>query len=431
MERNYIEEVFNKKEGETVCLNGWVYDSRDLKKVRFIVLRDISGRVQVTGVSRETKEEVFELIDKIPRESVIEVVGVVKDCKQAPGGKEISPDKISIISRADVNLPIDVSDYSKTELPIRLDNRFLDLHREKTQAIFKIQSTIMTAFREYMINKQKAIEAAFPAIIGASSEGGTDIFKVKYFEKDAFLSQSCQLYKQMLACSMEKVFTIFTVWRAEKHNTIRHLNESRQMDFEMAFADDKKVMEILGECVQFIVKKIMELNSKELNILGVTLKVPEIKYITFREVADLMKKEKVSMGEDDLSGEAEEKLGALYPDTIVFVHDWPLSGKTFYIMPMEENPNAELSKGFDAIYKGMEISSGGQRIHIPGLLVERLKAKGLNPSDFKDYIDSFKYGAPFHAGWGLGLERLTMLILGLRNIREAVLFPRDRDRLTP
>jgi aspartyl-tRNA synthetase len=149
--------------------------------------------------------------------------------------------------------------------------------------------------------------------------------------------------------------------------------------------------------------------------------------MTFSDVAKLMEKEGVEMGEDDLSGEAEKKLGELYPDTIVFVHDWPLSGKPFYIMPKGE----KLSCGFDAVYKGMEITSGGQRVHIPGLLIERLKTKGLNPDNFKSYVDSFRFGAPPHAGWGMGVERLTMLLLGLENIREAVLFPRDRDRLTP
>ncbi len=431
MERTQIKNLFELNEGDKVQLKGWVYEARDLKKIRFIVLRDITGRVQVTGVDGKTDKDTFALMDKISRESVIIVEGTVKNSKQAPGGKEILPDKIEVIAKAADPLPIDVSDYSKTELPIRLDNRFLDLHREKAQAIFKIQSTIMTAFREYMVNEQDALEAAFPGLIGASSEGGTDVFKMKYFEKEAFLSQSCQLYKQMLACSMEKVFTVFTVWRAEKHNTVRHLNECRQMDFEMAFADDKVVMDIMGKTVQYIVKKILEKNDKELKLLGVELKVPAVKYMTFAEVKEIMKKEKVHVGEDDLNGESEEKLGELYPDTIVFVHDWPLSGKPFYIMPKDGDPKAKLANGFDAIYKGMEITSGGQRIHLPELLIERLKVKGLNPEMFKDYIDSFRYGAPPHSGWGIGLERLTMLVLGLKNIREAVLFPRDRDRLTP
>jgi nondiscriminating aspartyl-tRNA synthetase len=431
MERNLIKDIFNKKDGERVLIKGWVHDKRDLKKIRFIILKDISGRAQIVGISGETSEEIFENMDKLNRESVIELEGILKDSKQAPGGKEINPTSLKILAEAENPLPLDVSDHSKTELPLRLDKRFLDLHRDKTQAIFKIQSTIMNSFREYMLMEQEAIEVAFPSLIGASSEGGTDVFKVKYFEKEAFLSQSCQLYKQMVACSMEKVFTIFSVWRAEKHNTTRHLNESRQLDFEMAFADDLEVMKILSKTIQHIIKKVIEKNEKELRLLEIELKVPDIKYLTFAEVKEIMKKEKIHMGEDDLNGESEEKLGELFPDTVVLVHEWPLSGKPFYIMPRGGDPNAKLAKGFDAIYKGMEITSGGQRIHLPNLLIERLVKKGLDPEMFKDYIDSFRYGAPPHSGWGLGLERITMLILGLKNIREATMFPRDRDRLTP
>ena len=429
--RTYIKDAFNKK--GKVELYGWVHDIRDLSKIRFLILRDISGRIQCVGIKSETKEGVFKLMNSVTRESVVKIIGELKESKQAPGGMEVLVEDLEVIANAEQPLPIDVSDYSKTELPKRLDYRFLDLHRNRTQAIFKIQSSMIQAYKESMI-KENAIEVIFPNIIGASSEGGTEVFPVQYFEKKALLSQSCQLYKQMLACSMEKVFAIFPVWRAEKHNTVRHLNESRQFDFEMAFADDKIVMDVLARCVQYIIKKLIEEREEELKLLDVKLKVPEVKYMSFAETANLMRKYKIHVGKDDLSGEAEQKLGEIYKDTIVFVHDWPISGKPFYIMPKEVKKGKdkeELSYGFDAIYNGMEIGSGGQRIHIPELLEKRLKTKGLNPKAFKDYIDSFRYGAPPHAGWGVGVERLTMQILGLKNIREAVLFPRDRDRLTP
>ena len=430
MERISIKEAFEQKAGTKVKLAGWVHDSRALGKVKFLVLRDITGRIQTVAFKGETPEESFEKVGKINRESVVYIEGIVKDSKQAPGGKELGIEKIELISEAGEKLPIDVSDFSKTELSKRLDYRFLDLHRERVQAIFKIQATITQAYREFMI-KEGALEAQFPAIISSSSEGGTELFPAQYFEKKAYLSQSCQLYKQMLACSMEKVFTLFTVWRAEKHNTVRHLNESRQLDFEMAFTDEFPVMDVLARGVQHIVKKVLEINNRDLELLSVKLKVPEVKYMTFAEVAEIMKKEKIGMPKHDLSGEAEKKLGELYPDTIVFVHDWPEEGRGFYVMPKEGKKGEKLTHGFDAIYKGIEISSGGQRVHIPELLIERLKAKGLNPKQFESYIDSFRYGAPPHGGFGIGLERLTMIMLGLENIREAVLFPRDRDRLTP
>jgi nondiscriminating aspartyl-tRNA synthetase len=420
----YIKEAL-KKSGK-VEVRGWLHDSRDLSKIRFLILKDISGRIQVTGVKGKTKDVIFKLMKGLTRESVLSIKGELKASKQAPGGKEILPDSIEVIAEAAQPLPVDVSDHSKTELPKRLDYRFLDLHRNKTQAIFKVQSTILRAYREFM-HKEGAIEAIFPSIISSSSEGGTDLYKLKYFEKEAFLSQSCQLYKQQVACSMEKVFTIFPVWRAEKHNTTQHLNESRQFDYEEAFADDKKVMDVLARCVQYIIGVVIKDNKEDLDLLGVKLKVPKVKYMTFEETKALMKKNKVSMEKHDLSKEAEKKLGQMFKDTIVFVTDWPIEGKPFYIMPKEKG----LSAGFDAIYQGVEITSGGQRVHDPELLTKRLKANGLNPKQFKSYIDSFRYGAPPHAGWGLGVERLTMLILGLDNIREAILWPRDRERIVP
>lgn len=425
-ERVSISSLSGKDDGKKAVVAGWLYDLRDLGKVRFVVLRDISGEIQVTGFKGKTHEDVYGSMAKTNRESVVVVRGIVKKSAKAPGGREIIPDSFEVLSEAEQPLPIDVSDFSKTDLPKRLDYRFLDLHRRKTQAIFIINGTLMQAYREFMI-KEGGVEAVFPSVIGSSSEGGTELYPLKYFEKKAFLSQSCQLYKQMLACSMEKVFAIFTVWRAEKHNTVQHLNESRQYDFEMGFADEFVVMEILAKAVQYMIKRVLEVNKKELEELDVKLKVPDVKYFTFKEVGDLMKKQEVVMSKDDLSKDAEAKLGVLFPDTIVFVHDWPIAGKPFYIMPKGDG----LSGGFDAIYNGIEISSGGQRVHLPDLLEERLKVKGLNPKDFKGYVDSFRYGAPPHAGWGLGVERLTMIVLGIKNIREVTLFPRDRDRLFP
>lgn len=427
-DRTLIGDVFSGK-AKSVVLAGWVHNTRDLSKVRFIILKDRSGVIQIAGVKGKTPEDVFSEMGKVTRESAIVVKGSVVDSKQAPGGKEVNPEEITVLGPAE-DLPIDVpfnsGDESKTELPKRLDYRFLDLHRKKIQAIFRIQATLMAGFREYM-SSQGGVECNFPSIISSSSEGGTELFKAKYFEKDAYLSQSCQLYKQMVACSMERAYAIFTVWRAEKHNTPRHLNESRQFDFEMAFADEFVVMDELAKSVQHMVAKVLKENADELELLGVKLKVPKVKYMTFAETNDLLKKEGIKTDAHDLTGEGEKKLGELFPDTIVFVHDWPLKGKPFYIMPKGK----DLSSGFDAIYMGMEISSGGQRVHLPELLEERLKAKDLDPKDFKSYIDSFRYGAPPHAGWGLGVERLTMMVLGLENIREAVMFVRDRDRLTP
>ena len=232
MERTYIKEIFEKGKEEKVLVKGWVHETRALGKVSFLLVRDVTGIIQIVATKDNSQ---FKLMNQ-SHENVVSVEGKAVKSKQAPGGIEIVPEKIEVIAEAEQPLPIDVSDFSKTELPKRLDYRFLDLHRKRTQAIFKIQSEISMSFREFFKNKE-FFEVHLPSIISAASEGGTELFPVQYFEKKAYLAQSPQLYKQMLACSVEKVFTITPVWRAEKHNTIRHLNESRQMDIEMAFSN--------------------------------------------------------------------------------------------------------------------------------------------------------------------------------------------------
>ena len=422
--RTYISEAFKKK--GKIELAGWLHEKRDLGKIRFILLRDVSGVIQITGLKDKTSKEVFEMMDKLPCESVVSVKGELKESKQAPGGKEILPENIEVLGKSEEKLPVDVSDFSKTELPKRLDYRFLDFHRKRTQAIFKIQNEIANSFREHFYNKG-FIEMQPPCIISAASEGGTELFSVKYFEKNAYLAQSPQLYKQMLACSMEKTFMITPVWRAEKHNTPRHINEIRQMDIEAAFENQESIMKHLEEVVKHIVQKVIEKCKNELELLKVKIKVPKAVYLSYEEA---IKKVNGKSGED-FTPEQEKKLCEMYPDSIVFTHSWPSSIKPFYIMTQNQDENSKLSEGFDALYGGIEICSGGQRIHLPELLIKRLKAKKLNPKNFESYIDSFRYGAPPHAGWSIGLERLTQIICGLDNVKEATMFPRDRDRLVP
>lgn len=422
MERSYIKDI---KEGESVLLNGWVQEVRNVGKMKFILLRDITGLIQ--GVVADKK-----LLDSVPSiESVVAINGKVKSAKIKSEDVtrrdiEVAVEKIEVLNEAE-NLPISVTEKTiTTSLPNRLDYRFIDIRKREIAAIFKIQSEIMHSFREYFYGKG-FLEVVPPSVISAASEGGTDLFEVKYFEKKAYLAQSPQLYKQMLACSLEKVFMITPVWRAEKHNTIRHLNESRQMDIEAAYTDQMAIMRELEGCVKFIVKNLIQRCSDELKTLKIELKVPKGVYLDYEEA---IKKVGGKIGED-FTPEQEKKLCDLYPGDIVFTHSWPSSIKPFYIMPRGEDPKAKTSEGFDALYGGVEISSGGQRIHLPKLLAERIKAKKLNPKNFESYIDSFKYGSPQHSGWSIGLERFTQTLLGLNNIREAVLFPRDRDRLTP
>lgn len=419
-------------DGKHAVIAGWVYDVRDLGKMCFVLVRDATGEMQVTGVRGKTERGAFDILRKVNRESVVLIEGKVAKSEKAPGGRELIPSTFTILNEAAHPLPVDVSDFSKTELPKRLDYRFLDFHRTKTKAIFRIQSTIVNAFREHFMH-EGFVEIQPPCIISSASEGGTDLFTVRYFDRPAYLAQSPQLYKQMLACSMEKVFLTMPVWRAEKHNTVRHINEIRQMDIEVAFDDQMASMKRCEGVVRYIVEQVIKHNKEDLKLLGVTgLVPPKGVYVHYDDALALLHKHKVVIEHgDDLTPEAERMLGEIYPHDVVFVHSWPKAIKPFYIMPTGADAEAQYCEGFDALYKGLEITSGGQRIHIPDLLITMIEDKGLDPDSFKDYIDSFRYGAPPHAGWSIGLERMTMLLCKLDNIREATMFPRDRDRLTP
>ncbi len=426
MQRSYIRDL---KVGEEVLLKGWVFEIRELAKLKFVVLRDMTGMIQCVA----TDSKLFDKIGELTLESVVSITGKVKkaNVKAEFARKDVEVEvlELEILNKAD-NLPIQVNEKAvTTELSTRLDNRSLDVRKQRVTAIFKIQSVIINAFREYFSNNN-FIEIQTPGIIATSTEGGTDLFEVKYFDQKAYLAQSPQLYKQLVAISFEKVFLTTPVWRAEKHDTTKHINEIRQMDIEVAFADDIAIMKYLEDVVRFIAKKVIDKCKNELDILGVSLKIPSAKYLKYSEAVEILNKKgfKMKYGED-FEPEAERKLCSFFPDSIVFTYEWPIDIKPFYIWPKDEKKG--LSGGFDALYGGMEISSGGQRVHKPEILIKQLKNKGLKPESFKWYIDAFRFGAPMHAGWSIGLERLTQTMLKLDNIREATLFPRDRKRLTP
>jgi nondiscriminating aspartyl-tRNA synthetase len=364
-------------------------------------------------------------------ESVVEIQGVVKTAniksEFVRKDVEIEVEKMEILNRAE-KLPIQVNEKTvKSELPTRLDFRYLDVRKPRVSAIFKIQTIIVNSFRNFFL-KKNFFEIQPPGIIGCSTEGGTDLFEVKYFEKKAYLAQSPQLYKQLMAISLEKVFSTSAVWRAEKHDTSKHINEVRQMDIEVAFQNDLEIMHFLEDAIKYIVGEVLDKCKKELEILNLNLKIPQVKYLTYLEAIDLLKSHKFKIKNgDDFEPEAEKKLCEIFPNTLIFTYEWPTELKPFYIWPKDEN----ISGGFDALYGGVEISSGGQRVHLPDVLIKQINSKKLKAENFKWYIDAFRFGAPMHSGWSVGLERLTYAICGLDNIREATLFPRDKKRLTP
>ncbi len=423
-------EIKPKLAGKEATLMGWVTDVRDLGGIKFFILHDIGGTIQITAPKSKVSKKILDKIDSLSKESAVGVKGKITAAKQAPGGVEVVPTEIKLLNAATTPLPLDPTGRVKADLDTRLDARLLDLRRPKPMAIFKIKHVTIQALREYLIS-QYFIEVHTPKIVGSATESGAALFPISYFEREAFLSQSPQLYKEVLTGCFDKVFEIGPIFRAEEHDTRRHLNEVLSADIEMAFATTEDVMQILEDLTIHVFKQVKRDCKKELKILNHKIRTPKKSFprIPYDEALEKLDEAgvKVKWGED-LPTPAERKLSELVDDAY-FVTDWPTIIKPFYIMPHEDDP--KLSHAFDLMYKNIELSSGGTRIHQKGLLVKQLKQKKLNPRQFRHHLQNFEWGLPPHAGWGLGVERLTMVLTGTQNIRETVLFPRDRKRLTP
>ena len=419
-------------DGKEVTLAGFAHETRDLGGIAFLVLRDRKGLAQITLVKKLLGKEAFKSARSISRESVVLVKGTVKAEPKAPRGFEILPGEVQVLNPAQVPLPLDPTEKVECELDTRLDARFMDIRRPSVLAAFEIESAVLESLRGFF--RENAVTEVFtPKIVAAATEGGTDLFPISYFEKEAFLNQSPQLYKQMLmGAGMDRVFEIGPIFRAEEHDTRRHLNEAISIDLEVSFVDDKAVMEILEQAVAGAYRHVAETCCYQLEVLGLDLQVPVLPFrrITYSEALDLAADKagaKMQWG-DDLDTETERFLGQSIGEHY-FLTDWPSSIKPYYTLPYEDHP--EVCRGFDLMHPRMELASGAQRVHDYEQLVGRIKEKGLDPDGFEFYLKAFRYGMPPHAGWGLGLSRLVMTMLNLENIRDAVIFPRDRKRLVP
>jgi aspartyl-tRNA synthetase len=425
---HFTSDIGPELDGKVVTLAGWVESIRKLGGIKFIILRDKEGRSQITVP--KSKPNVFNEVDNLGKEYVIWIRGVVKKIEKAPQGAEIIPDEIKILNTAISPLPLDPSGKVDANLDTQLDNRVLDLRRPEKTAIFIIRHETANAIREFLVSK-KFIEINTPKIIAASSEGGADLFPISYYEKEAFLSQSAQLYKEQMSSVFEKVFEIAPCFRAEVSRTVRHLSELYAVDVEVAFSNYEDVMKLLEEMIYQVFKHIKEKCSEELKSLNRKLLVPKIPFprYTYTDIIEKLQKEGVEINwGEDITTQAYRKLGESLEGTY-FIFDWPTAGKPFYILPREDNP--QICESFDLMYGWLELASGGTRIYKKEMLIERLKEQKLNPESFTFHLKTFDWGMPPHAGWGLGLDRLVMSLTGAENIRECVLYPRDRDRLTP
>ncbi len=432
--RTQIKEVFEKKAGTRVRIAGWVHDSRALGKVRFLVVRDVSGRIQIVGVKTETPEHIFEMMGKLNRESVVYIEGIVKDSKQAPGGKELAIESIELVSAADEKLPIDVSDFSKTELPKRLDYRFLDTRRKEPSSIFKIRSSIYKNVVDFFYDNGFTIINT-PKITTIGLESGAESFVVNYFNKKAVLAQSPQFYKQMFVNGgFERVLEIGQVYRAEKSHTTRHLTEFTGVDFEMGFINDENdVMDMIENMLKYVLAKVRDERKEELAEMKIEIKIPKkIPRVPMAELKKILAKHGKKLKEDDdLDAEAEKMLGEYvlkeYGEEFIFVTNYPAKVRPFYHMRPENDSKG--TRSFDLLWKGVEIATGAQREHRLDILQQQAKEKGVIIPPI--YEDIFRFGAIPHGGVGFGLDRITQRLLNLDNVREGLLLPRDTERLTP
>ena len=412
--------------GQKVIVAGWVEDLRELGKLSFLTLRDITGVSQIVIAGPENLQQVKDL----SRQSVVRITGAVQESKARDFAYEIKAEKVEILSRAIHPLPRDPLGRLESGLDNRLNARALDLRNPKTVSIFKIRHHVLFSIRKTLV-ELGFLEVNTPKIIGSASEGGANLFSLKYFDKQAYLAQSPQLYKEQLTLGLEKIFEISSFYRAEKSHTVRHLSEFTSVDIESAFMDYTDVMEILEKLVVSVFEHVGKNCIEEQKNLGIEIKKPKTPFdrVSYKQAIEELGKQGLPLAfGDDLLDSHLRKLGEIHPG-FYFLTDWPLKLKPFYIHEKENDPT--ISKSFDLQYGYLELSSGGRRLHDPAQIKSRLVEQGLDPVQFEDHLRAFDWGMPPHSGWGLGLDRLMAVLTQIDNVREVVLYPRDSERLFP
>ena len=428
-----LEDLLKAEEGTTIILEGAVHSIRDMGEIAFMILRKREGLIQTVWEEGKTDMELSEIREG----DYIHVTGQIKDEERAPHGKEVRLSTIRHLSHVSCPLPLPIDKWKlNTSLEAKLDRRSLSLRNIRERARFRIQEGIVRGFRDFLY-EQGFTEIHTPKIGAKSAEGGANMFRLSYFHRPAVLQQSPQLYKQMMVGVFDRVFETGPVFRAEKHNTRRHLNEYTSLDFEMGY-----IHSFLDICametgfLQYTMNLLEKEYSKELKLLNITLPdVEKIPYVRFDEAKRLVseKYNRKIRNPFDLEPEEEELIGKYFKEEynadFVFVTHYPSKKRPFYAMDDPEDTRYTLS--FDLLYHGLEITTGGQRIHDLSMLEEKIQEKGMTEEGLEQYLDAFRFGMPPHGGLGIGLERLTMQLLGEDNVREACLFPRDMSRLEP
>ena len=420
-----IEDLNSSMEGQDVLFGGWVVDLRKLGKMAFLTVRDVTGMCQVI-----VKGDAMSLLEGLNRQSVVRILGKVQASKAKDFDFEVSSIELQVLAKAEYPLPIDPIGRLESDIDNRLNSRALDMRNQKTASIFKLRSQVLASIRETLI-KRKFIEINTPKIIGSASEGGADLFSLDYFGKQAYLAQSPQLYKEQMTIGLERVFEISSFYRAEKSHTGRHLSEFTSVDIEAAMMDYTDVMDVLESIVVDVFKNTAENSKTEQQEIGHEIKIPDSPFerVSYTQALEELGNLdiKLEFGED-LQDSHLRSLGDKHPG-FFFLTDWPMKLKPFYIHEKDDDPT--LSRSFDLQYGYLELSSGGRRLHDPEQLKSRLKEQNLDPASFEEHLKTFGWGMPPHSGWGMGLDRLMTVLIGIDNVREVTLYPRDPDRLKP
>jgi len=427
---HYSKSIDTTTNGSEVTIIGWISSIREHSNIKFLTVNDRFGSIQVILKKGEYPASLESEISKIRDHTAIAIKGKVRTEPKAPNGIELIPNDFRILSLANKNSPIVIQSRKGVGIDTRLDLRAVDLRRPYLQSIFNIRHTVLNSCREFL-RREGFIEVNTPKIIATATEGGAALFPIFYYDREAFLTQSPQLYKEQLTMAFENVFEIGPIFRAEPSRTNRHLSEATSIDVEKAYVDYNDVSEILERMILFLWNEIKDKNKSHLEYLKIQL--PDLSFpfkrYTYSDLIEKLQRsgQSIEWG-DDISQQKLSKLDDEDMKLFYFITDWPTSIKPFYVKP---KPTGTECESFDLMYGDLELSSGSTRIHDKDELIERMKKQGLNIDAFDFHLKVFDYGMPPHAGFGLGLERLMMSMCGVDNIRDAVLFPRDIDRLSP
>jgi aspartyl-tRNA synthetase len=439
MERVYIEDL-RKHIGETVTVQGWLQTLRDQKKMQFLVVRDLTGMVQVV-LEKAADAELAATISGLTQESNLTLTGLVIDNPIVKlGGLEMQLTALKVESLAASPLPFDPSADTLPMLDFRMDWRFLDLRRPVNALLFQVQTTLEQAWREYWL-QNRFVEIHSPKLMGSPSESGAELFEVAYFERKAYLAQSPQFYKQMgMSAGFDRVFEIGPVFRADPSFTSRHMTEFTGIDMEMSWIESHEdVMSFQERWLQYAWQAVKDRHGEAVKeLFGREIVVPSVPFprITMKQALEILKEEGYTLPADkkgDIDPGGERTLADWvkrnHDHEFFFLTDWPITVRPFYHMRYEDQP--EITKSFDLIAGGLEIATGAQREHRYDVLARQAQGKGLGLESIQFYLDFFKYGCPPHGGFGLGLSRTLVVLLGLNNIREAVYLFRGPNRLEP